>query len=185
MCSAATFSRPIPAQQLLDRVSEGYWYLANFWHQFGNSFIVGLGTTLFTLLIGSLTSFVIGRMRIRGGWVISNLALVTYIIPASFVAIPYYMIMQHYGGNNSCGRYRRVCGVRYAICDFRVPQYSGYRSRSSSTRRLASMARLPGRSTGGLFTTDGAALVAVGTFALLLAWNDYLYQFLLLSSQET
>src|SRR5258708_37908890 len=26
------------------------------------------------------------------------------------------------------------------------------------------------------------ALVAVGTYALLLAWNDYLYQFLLLSS---
>ena len=28
------------------------------------------------------------------------------------------------------------------------------------------------------------ALVAVGTFALLLAWNDYLYQFLLLSSKK-
>ena len=26
------------------------------------------------------------------------------------------------------------------------------------------------------------ALVAVGTFALLLAWNEYLYQYLLLSS---
>ena len=26
------------------------------------------------------------------------------------------------------------------------------------------------------------ALVAVGTYALLLAWNEYLYQFLLLSS---
>ena len=28
------------------------------------------------------------------------------------------------------------------------------------------------------------ALVAVGTYALLLAWNEYLYQFLLLSSKE-
>ena len=28
------------------------------------------------------------------------------------------------------------------------------------------------------------ALVAVGTFALLLAWNDYLYQFLLLSTKK-
>ena len=28
------------------------------------------------------------------------------------------------------------------------------------------------------------ALAAVGTFALLLAWNDYLYQYLLLSSSE-
>jgi multiple sugar transport system permease protein len=29
------------------------------------------------------------------------------------------------------------------------------------------------------------ALVAVGTYALLLAWNDYLYQFLLLSTQRS
>jgi ABC-type glycerol-3-phosphate transport system permease component len=28
------------------------------------------------------------------------------------------------------------------------------------------------------------ALVAVGTYALLLAWNEYLYQFLLLSSKS-
>jgi multiple sugar transport system permease protein len=29
------------------------------------------------------------------------------------------------------------------------------------------------------------ALVAVGTYALLLAWNEYLYQFLLLSSTRS
>jgi multiple sugar transport system permease protein len=29
------------------------------------------------------------------------------------------------------------------------------------------------------------ALVAVGTYALLLAWNEYLYQFLLLSSKSS
>ena len=29
------------------------------------------------------------------------------------------------------------------------------------------------------------ALVAVGTYALLLAWNEYLYQFLLLSSKNS
>ena len=28
------------------------------------------------------------------------------------------------------------------------------------------------------------ALVAVGTYAMLLAWNEYLYQFLLLSQKE-
>jgi multiple sugar transport system permease protein len=29
------------------------------------------------------------------------------------------------------------------------------------------------------------ALVAVGTYALLLAWNEYLYQFMLLSSTQS
>src|SRR5713226_6195336 len=45
--------------------TQGYWYLANFWHQFGNSIYVGASTTILTLLIGSAASFSISRMRIR------------------------------------------------------------------------------------------------------------------------
>ena len=36
-------------------------------------------------------------MRIRNGWLVTNAALLTYMIPASFLAIPFYLIMQHYG----------------------------------------------------------------------------------------
>ena len=46
-------------------VTEGYWYLENFWHQFGNSLYIGAATMFLTLVIGSLASFSIGRMRIR------------------------------------------------------------------------------------------------------------------------
>lgn len=166
-------------------VSQGYWYLAYFWHQFGNSFIVGFGTTFFTLLIGSLTSFVIGRMRIRGGWLISNLALITYVIPASFVAIPYYMIMQHYGGNNTLWSVTSayvVFATPYAIFVFQ--QYS-----VSIPIELDEAARIDGASPWQVYwrvylPLMAPALVAIGTFALLLAWNDYLYQFLLLSSRR-
>ena len=35
-------------------VTEGFWYLERFWHQFGNSFFVGLMTMFLTLLIGSI-----------------------------------------------------------------------------------------------------------------------------------
>lgn len=166
-------------------ISEGYWYLAYFWHQFGNSFYVGIGTTVFTLLIGSLTSFVIGRMRIRGGWMISNLALVTYVIPASFVAIPYYMIMQHYSLNNTLWAVISayvVFATPYAIFVFQ--QYS-----VSIPIELDEAARIDGASPWQVYwriylPMMAPALVAVGTFALLLAWNDYLYQFLLLSSKR-
>ena len=82
-------------------LSQGYWYLEFFWHQFRNScFIAGM-VTLLVLLIGTLTSFSVGRMRIRNGWLITNAALFTYVIPASFLAIPFYLIMQHYGLHNN------------------------------------------------------------------------------------
>ena len=74
-------------------VTQGYWYLEYFWHQFGNSLYIGVATVFLTLLIGSLASFSIGRMRIRYGWLVSNAALLTYVIPASFLAIPFYRIM--------------------------------------------------------------------------------------------
>ena len=62
-------------------VTQDFWYLARFWHQFGNSFFVGLMTMFLTLLIGTLASFTVGRMRLRKGWMLTNAALMTYVIP--------------------------------------------------------------------------------------------------------
>ncbi len=94
-----------PARPSLDSfwivITQGYWYLEEFWHQFANSVYIGVGTVFFTLAIGSLASFAIGRMRIRYGWLLSNAALLTYVIPASFLAIPFYRIMQIYGLTNN------------------------------------------------------------------------------------
>jgi multiple sugar transport system permease protein len=82
-------------------LTQGHWYLEHFWHQFANSVYMGGMVTILTLTIGSLTSFSIGRMRIRYGWLVSNAALLTYVIPASFLAIPFYRIMQNYGMANN------------------------------------------------------------------------------------
>ncbi len=95
----------VPVQPSLDSFwvvfTQGYWYLEHFWDQFGNSaFIAGMVTFL-VLLIASLTSFTVGRMRIRNGWLLTNAALLTYVIPASFLAIPFYLIMNHYGLANN------------------------------------------------------------------------------------
>src|SRR5437879_10491776 len=82
-------------------LTQGHWYLEHFWRQFANSLYIGLMVTFFALLFGTLTSFAIGRMRIRHGWLVTNAALLTYVIPASFLAIPFYRIMQNYGLANN------------------------------------------------------------------------------------
>jgi multiple sugar transport system permease protein len=165
--------------------SEGYWYLTDFWHQFGNSLYVGVATVVLTLLIGSLASFSISRMRIRYGWMLSNVALLTYVIPASFLAIPFYRIMQNYGlANNlwSVIAAEVTFATPYAIFIFQ--QYG-----VSIPMELDEAARIDGASPLQIYLRIylplmAPALVAVGTYALLLAWNEYLYQFLLLSSKR-
>jgi multiple sugar transport system permease protein len=167
-------------------VTQSFWYLAAFWHQFGNSFIVGLMTMFMTLFVGSLTSFTVGRLRIRHGWLLTNAALMTYVIPASFLAIPFYHIMQIYGlGNN-------LLSVIAALTTFATPYaifiFSQYGK--SIPMELDESARIDGASPWQIYfriylPLMAPALVAVGTYALLLAWNEYLYNFLFLSTPQS
>jgi len=167
-------------------ISEGYWYLEEFWHQFGNSVFMGAMTVFFTLLIGSLASFSIGRMRIRGGWLVSNAALLTYVIPASFLAIPFYRIMQSYGLQNN------LWSVIAALVTFATPYaiFIFHNYGRSIPIELDESARIDGATPIQVYfriylPLMAPALVAVGTYALLLSWNEYLYQFLLLSSKQS
>ncbi len=167
-------------------LTEGYWYLKNFWHQFGNSVLLGTMTVVFTLAIASLASFAIGRLRFRHGWIVINAALLTYLIPSTFLAIPYCRLMQGYGLQNN------LAAVIAALVAFATPyaififqQYG-----RSIPRELDDAARIDGASPVQIYfriylPLMAPALVAVGTFALLLAWNEFLYQFLLLSSTKS
>jgi len=167
-------------------VTEDFWYLERFWHQFGNSFIVGLSVTFLTLFVGSLTSFAIGRMHLRNGWILSNAALMTYVIPASFLAIPIYRIMSIYGLSN------HLSSVILALTTFATPYaifiFSQYGK--SIPMELDESARIDGANPLQVYVRIylplmAPALVAVGTYALLLAWNEYLYNFLLLSTPQS
>jgi multiple sugar transport system permease protein len=166
-------------------LTQDYWYLAHFWREMGNSLYIGVATSLLTLLIGTLTSFVVGRMRIRHAWVVSNAALLTYVIPMSFLAIPFYRLMQSYGLGNTLWAVIAVevtFATPYAI--FIFTQYG-----SSIPLELDEAARIDGASPLQIYWRVYLPLmlpsmVAVGTYALLLAWNEYLYMFLLLSSPD-
>jgi multiple sugar transport system permease protein len=167
-------------------VTEGHWYLEAFWHQFGNSVYIAGMVTLLVLAIGTLTSFSISRMRIRNGWIITNAALLTYVIPASFLAIPFYLIMHRYGLHNNPWSVIAVLvtfATPYAIFIFQ--EYG-----RTIPLELDESARIDGASPLQIYfriylPLMAPALVAVGTYALLLAWNEYLYQFLLLSNDRS
>jgi multiple sugar transport system permease protein len=167
-------------------ITQGYWYLEYFWHQFGNSAYIATMTTLLVLLIGSMTSFSVGRMRIRNGWLVTNAALLTYVIPASFLAIPFYLIM------NSYGLHDNPWSVIAALVTFATPYaiFIFQEYGRSIPLELDESARIDGASPIQIYfqiylPLMAPALVAVGTYALLLAWNEYLYQFLLLSNKQS
>ena len=166
-------------------LTQGHWYLEHFWRQFANSCYMGAMVTILTLAIGSLTSFSIGRMRIRHGWLVSNAALLTYVIPASFLAIPFYLIMNRYGlANNPWAVIAALVTFATPYAIFIFQEYG-----RSIPIELDESARIDGASPLVIYLRIylplmAPALVAVGTYALLLAWNEYLYQFLFLSEKR-
>ena len=164
-------------------ITQGYWLVEDFWHQFGNSFFIGLMTMFLTALIGSLASFALGRMRVTRAGLLVNAPLLTYAVPASFLIIPFSRLMAGYGLSNS------LWAIIAANVTFAAP-YAILILRYYATlipMELDEAAQMDGASPVQVYRRIyvplmAPALAAVGTFALLLAWNEYLYQYVLLSS---
>jgi multiple sugar transport system permease protein len=161
-------------------------YLEDFWHQFGNSLYIGLLTMVLTVLIGSLASFAVSRMRLSKGSLLTNAALLTYAIPASFLIVPYYRIMHTYGLADNLWA---VIAAQVAFATpFAILILQLYAHLIPF--ELDDAARVDGASPVQLYLRIylplmAPALAVVAIYALLLAWNDYLYQAVLLSARNT
>jgi multiple sugar transport system permease protein len=161
-------------------------YLEQFWQQFGNSLHIGLLTMVLTVLIGSLASFAVDRMRLSRGSLLTGAALFTFMIPATFLAIPFLRIMHSYGLTNSPWS---VIAAQVALATpFAILVLRHYTSLIPF--ELDDAARIDGASTVQLYLRVYLPLIApalaiVAIYALMLAWNDYLYQIVLLTGSSS
>lgn len=165
-----------------DVITQEARYLENFWQQFGNSLFIGLFTMILTLLVGSLASFAVSRLRLGKASLLTNTALLTYALPASLLIVPYYAIMHAYGLADN------LWAVIAAQVTFATPfaiiilQLYG----NLIPFELDDAARVDGASAPQVYLRIylpmmAPALAVVAIYAMLLAWNDYLYQAVLLS----
>jgi multiple sugar transport system permease protein len=163
-----------------------HYFLSHFWLQLWNSLFIAVATGVLTLAIATAAAFAISRLKVRGGRAVMNLALFTYFIPAAFLAVPMYRTMGTYGLLNS------QWALILAMVTIAAP-YSIWVLKQASDKlpyELDEAAVMDGASPLQLFRLVYIplmlpSLVAVGTYALLLAWNEYLYAFLLLSNDRS
>ncbi len=177
-----------PAHPTLDNFAtvfgQKHYYLNHFWQQMGNSLMVAVAVGAITLFVATCAAFAISRLRVRGGRTVMNLALFTYFIPAAFLAVPMYKTMATYGLlNNRWSLILAMVTIATPYCIWVLKQAS-----DKLPFELDEAARIDGASPLQLFRMVYVplmvpSLVAVGTYALLLAWNEYLYGFLLLSAE--
>ncbi len=162
-----------------------HFYLNHFWDQILNSVLIAVAVGLLTLFVSTCAAFSISRLKLKGGRTVMNMALFTYFIPAAFLAVPMYKTMGLYGLLNSqWALILAMVTIASPYCIWVLKQAS-----DKLPLELDEAARIDGASPLQLFVLVylplmTPSLVAVGTYALLLAWNEYLYAFLLLSRDE-
>jgi multiple sugar transport system permease protein len=187
---SATSGRLWPQEPTLQNFDfvfhQKHFYLDHFWIQMGNSLLIALTVGFLTLLIATCAAFAISRLKVRGGRTVMNLALFTYFIPAAFLAVPMYKTMGLYGLlNTQWSLILAMVTIASPYCIWVLKQAS-----DKLPYELDEAARMDGASPMQLFfmvylPLMVPSLVAVGTYSLLLAWNEYLYAFLLLSNDNS
>jgi len=164
---------------------EQHHFLNFFWSQLGSSVIIAFATGALTLIVATGAAFAISRLRVKGGRLVMNLALATYFIPAAFLAVPMYKAMGSYG----------LLDTRTALILAMVTLASPYaiwvlkQASDKLPIELDEAAIMDGASALQLLRLVYLplmlpSLVAIGTYAVLLAWNEYLYAFLLMSNEK-
>ncbi|HEY9066032.1 MAG TPA: carbohydrate ABC transporter permease [Burkholderiaceae bacterium] len=187
---SATSGRLWPKEPTLQNFGivfkQEHFYLHHFWLQLGNSLLIALSVGAITLFVATSAAFAISRLKVRGGRTVMNLALFTYFIPAAFLAVPMYKTMGNYGLLNSqWALILAMVTIASPYCIWVLKQAS-----DKLPYELDEAARMDGASPLQLFRLVYLplmvpSLVAVGTYSLLLAWNEYLYAFLLLSNDRS
>jgi multiple sugar transport system permease protein len=155
-----------------------------FWRWMGNSVLVAAITMVGVLVVAALGSFALGRIRFGLGRVVSGMALFTYIIPSSFLSIPFFKIMGDYDLLDS------YWSVILAMITFASPyaMWVLWDYAKTIPPEIDESAAIDG---AGVFTMFYRMylplilppLIAIGTYAFFFAWNEYLYAVLFLQSE--
>ncbi len=176
------------AQPTLDNyrqtTQQSNYLVSEFWIQLYNSVIIALLTTAAVVIVGTLGSFALARIRFRGSQIISSMTLFTYIIPASFLSIPFFKLMADYD----------LLGTKLSVILAMITFTSPY-----AVWILWDYGKTVPPEIDEAAAIDGAGMlqtffriylplilppmVAIATYAFLFSWNEYLYVVLFLSGE--
>ena len=151
----------------------------------GNSLVVAVATTLLSLLICAPAAFAFARLRFHGRGVASTLLVFAYAIPSITLAVPLFIVLVKLGLNDTyiglviVHASFTIPFVTWVLTDFyrSIPidlEAAGYVDGASLVRVLRHIIlplSLPG-------------LLAAGAYAFILSWNDFLFAFVIMNSDE-
>jgi multiple sugar transport system permease protein len=150
-----------------------------------NSLVVSLTTTLAAVVVAVPYAYALSRLQFRGKR-LANLSLaLAYSVPSVTIAIPLVVILSKLSLVNS------LLGLILVHMTFAIP-FATWVLRSSVTEipsEIEEAARVDGASTLQLLIRIVIPLLvpgilAAGSYAFILSWNDFLFSLILISDPE-
>jgi multiple sugar transport system permease protein len=148
-----------------------------------NSYIVAIGTTLWSLLLASLAAYGFSRYKVPGGRAILLAMLALYMMPGVSLVLPYFRISM------TLHLYDTRLGLILAYSSFVLPMATwllkGYMD--SIPFDLEEAAMVDGATRMGalrriLLPLIAPGLIATGTMGFLGAWNEFFFAVVLTTS---
>jgi ABC-type glycerol-3-phosphate transport system permease component len=157
----------------------------NFAIYFQNSVVVAGSATVLTVVIGTLAAYGITRFRFRGRELISTTMLFTYMFAPIMIVVPFYILMRQAGLVNT------QLGLVLAYATFSLP-FSMWLLRSFfqsipldvEEAAMTDGASRPQAVTRVIVPLALPGVIAVTIFTFIVAWNDYLFVRVLISSDH-
>ncbi|MFH8989345.1 carbohydrate ABC transporter permease [Streptomyces sp. NPDC017940] len=156
-----------------------------FWANVRSSAVIGAGTVLASLLVGTLAAFALARFRFTGRKAFVMVILTVQMIPLAALIIPVYLLLNEAGLTDS------LAGVILTYLVFTLP-FTVWMLRgfvAAIPVELEEAAMVDGCGRLGAFVRVvlpllAPGLVATSVFAMVQAWNEYVLVYVLLSTPE-
>ncbi|WP_052487091.1 carbohydrate ABC transporter permease [Gordoniibacillus kamchatkensis] len=155
----------------------------NFPVYYKNSFIVGIAATAITIVIGTLTAYVLTRYRFIGRSMMLNAMLIGYMLPPMLLAIPLLglfirlgiddtlvaLIISHISITLPFGVWMLVSFFKTIPFELEESSWVDGASRFTSVARIIFPLMLPG-------------VISVAVFSFIVSFTDYTFGLMIVSS---
>ncbi len=182
------FQPPVLVPSRIDTQFENYTTLlelTDYAQQFRNSVVVALAVVVITLLLSIVIAYTVTRYRVPGKSVIVGSMLYAYMFPPLLLAIPMLSIFAQMGLADN------LLAVVFAHCTLTLPLgvwlfwgfFKGMPFDLEEAAMVDGCTRL-GAFIRVVLPLSLPGIVTVAIFAFLLSWTDYVFSFVLVSSDS-
>ncbi len=152
---------------------------------FRNTVIVATSSTVLSVALAALAGYALARLKFLGANTLTTLLLITYLLPGSLLFIPLYQILVNLGIINT--RAALIATYPTFLMPFATWVMLGYYR--SIPEDLEDAAMIDGANRLGAFwritlPLAAPALLSVTLFAFTNAWNEFLFAFVFITSEN-